>query len=78
MRNVFFIPTVECLRTWLERSGFYRVRCVDITPTTLAEQRKTPWIDSDSLETFLDPRDKNRTVEGYPAPVRAVMIASPK
>jgi tRNA (mo5U34)-methyltransferase len=78
MRNVFFIPTVKCLKTWLERCGFGRVRCVDITPTTLEEQRKTAWIDSDSLETFLDPRDDTRTVEGHPAPIRAVMIASPK
>lgn len=78
MRNVFFIPTVKCLQTWLERCGFGRIRCVDITPTTLEEQRKTAWIDSNSLETFLDPRDDTRTVEGHPAPVRAVMIASPK
>ena len=78
MRNVFFIPTVKCLRTWLTRSGFDNIQCVDITPTTLAEQRKTMWIDSNSLETFLDPHDKNHTVEGYPAPIRAVVTASPK
>lgn len=78
MRNVFFIPTVKSLQTWLERCGFDRIRCVDVTPTTIEEQRKTVWIDSNSLETFLDPRDGTRTVEGYPAPTRAVLIASPK
>ncbi len=78
MRNVFFIPTVKCLETWLARCGFRHIRCVDIAPTTLEEQRKTAWIDSNSLETFLDQRDGSRTVEGYPAPVRAVVIASPQ
>jgi len=78
MRNVFFIPTVKCLEIWLARCGFRDIQCVDISPTTLQEQRKTAWIDSNSLETFLDPQDESRTVEGYPAPIRAVVVASPK
>jgi tRNA (mo5U34)-methyltransferase len=78
MRNVFFIPTVQCLQNWLERCGFDRVRCIDITATTEAEQRKTSWIDSDSLDTFLDPHDDQRTVEGYPAPIRAMVVAEVK
>jgi tRNA (mo5U34)-methyltransferase len=75
MRNVYFIPTVRCLQNWLARCGFGNIRCVDVTPTTSEEQRKTPWIDSDSLDAFLDPRDHRLTREGYPAPVRAVVIA---
>jgi tRNA (mo5U34)-methyltransferase len=75
MRNVYFIPTVGCLQNWMKRCGFGHIRCVDVTPTTMEEQRKTPWIDSDSLDTFLDPRDNRLTLEGYPAPIRAVMIA---
>lgn len=75
MRNVYFIPTVRCLQNWLERSGFDHIRCVDVTPTTSDEQRKTPWIDSDSLDAFLDPLNEGLTLEGYPAPVRAVVIA---
>jgi tRNA (mo5U34)-methyltransferase len=78
MRNVFFIPTVKCLLSWLERCGFYRTRCVDITPTTIREQRKTQWLDSESLEACIDPRNRHRTVEGYPAPIRAVVIAERK
>ncbi len=76
MRNVYFIPTVACLENWLARSGFIDIRCVDITATTLQEQRKTPWVDSDSLDRFLDPGDPGLTVEGYPAPVRAVVLAT--
>lgn len=76
MRNVYFLPTVACLENWLTRSGFADVRCVDITATSSREQRQTRWIDSDSLESFLDPDDCGLTVEGYPAPVRAVILAS--
>jgi tRNA (mo5U34)-methyltransferase len=76
MRNVYFIPTVACLENWLIRSGFSDVRCVDIARTTRKEQRKTDWIDSDSLDTFLDADNARLTVEGYPAPVRAVVLAT--
>ncbi|MDP1785654.1 MAG: DUF1698 domain-containing protein, partial [Sulfuricurvum sp.] len=31
---------------------------------------KTTWIESQSLEDFLDPDDSTKTVEGYPAPKR--------
>jgi tRNA (mo5U34)-methyltransferase len=75
MRNVYFIPTVPCLQHWMARCGFVHIRCVDVTPTTSDEQLKTPWIDSDSLDAFLDPADRRLTREGYPAPVRAVVIA---
>lgn len=78
MRNVFFLPTVNCLQNWLERCGYDRIRCVDTTPTTIKEQRKTPWIDSESLDACLDPRNDKRTVEGYPAPIRAVIVAEKK
>jgi tRNA (mo5U34)-methyltransferase len=78
MRNVYFIPTASCLENWLERCGFTNIRCVDITATTGLEQRRTDWIDSASLEAFLDPEDSRRTVEGYPAPVRAAVLATGK
>jgi tRNA (mo5U34)-methyltransferase len=76
MRNVYFLPTVSCLENWLARSGFADVNCVDITATTQREQRKTRWIDSESLDSSLDPYDSRLTVEGYPAPVRAVVLAT--
>jgi len=76
MKNVFFIPTVACLGYWLHRTGFDDVRCADISKTTIEEQRKTAWIDTQSLEDFLDPEDPARTVEGYPAPVRAMVLAT--
>ena len=76
MRNVFFIPDLSAMQAWLIRAGFSNIRCVDITETTLEEQRKTPWIQTESLEDFLNPNDPSKTVEGYPAPVRAIYMAT--
>lgn len=75
MNNVFTIPTVTRLEKWLQAAGYSDIRCVDVTPTTLAEQRATDWINSESLEDFLDPQNSGLTVEGHPAPVRAVVLA---
>ena len=76
MNNIYFIPTVKCLAHWLARCGFEKIRCVDISKTTPVEQRQTEWIDTRSLVDFLDPDDPDRTVEGYPAPVRAMVLAT--
>jgi tRNA (mo5U34)-methyltransferase len=75
MRNVYFIPDLSVMTSWLSRAGFKEIQCLDITPTTVAEQRRTGWIQTESLSDFLDPDDLSKTVEGYPAPVRAVFIA---
>lgn len=75
MPNVYFIPAVPVLITWLKSAGFRNIRCVDISPTTIKEQRKTEWIQTETLADFLDPEDSSKTIEGYPAPVRAVIIA---
>lgn len=75
MRNVYFIPSVPTMINWLHKCGFKDVRMVDISQTSLEEQRKTDWMTSDSLADFLDPNDLSKTIEGYPAPMRAVFIA---
>ncbi|MGO3217660.1 MAG: DUF1698 domain-containing protein, partial [Halomonas sp.] len=61
---------------WLERCGFTNVRVVDEAATILDEQRSTEWMTYQSLADFLDPNDHTRTIEGYPAPRRAVIIAN--
>ena len=76
MRNVYVIPDVATLADWLAAAGFETVRLVDRSVTKVAEQRATPWMTYQSLADALDPSDATRTVEGYPAPKRAVMIAS--
>ena len=75
MRNVWFIPSVPLLIRWLERTGYGNVEVIDISATTSVEQRRTEWMTYESLGDFLDPRDHSLTVEGYPAPRRAMMRA---
>ncbi len=75
MNNVYFLPSVPCLEVWLRRAGFTGIRCLDVSRTTAAEQRKTEWVNTESLEDFLDPSDPDLTVEGYPAPRRALLMA---
>jgi tRNA (mo5U34)-methyltransferase len=76
MRNVWFLPSVKAMCAWLERCGFTNIRVVNTDITALDEQRKTDWIDTESLSDFLDPADNNKTIEGYPAPKRAIFIAN--
>jgi len=76
MRNVFFIPDLLAMESWLLRAGFINIRCVNVTKTSFQEQRKTTWIYTETLKDFLDPNDSDKTVEGYPAPVRAIFIAT--
>jgi len=75
MRNVWFLPNSKILGDWLRRAGFVDIRLIDECITHPEEQRKTDWIDSQSLEHALDPKDTSRTVEGYPAPRRATLLA---
>ncbi|TWU35845.1 tRNA 5-methoxyuridine(34)/uridine 5-oxyacetic acid(34) synthase CmoB [Novipirellula artificiosorum] len=76
MRNVWFIPSVPMLSCWLTRCGYVDVQCIDITLTTSDEQRRTDWMTFESLADFLDPDDASRTVEGHPAPLRAIVTAT--
>ena len=75
MNNVYFLPSVAALIGWLEKAGFSEVRCVDVAVTSTDEQRKTEWMNYHSLADFLDSNDPTKTIEGYPAPMRATLIA---
>jgi tRNA (mo5U34)-methyltransferase len=76
MNNVWFLPSVDALILWLEKLGFENVRAIDVSVTNVDEQRTTPWMNFESLSDFLDPQDSSKTVEGHPAPKRAVIIAN--
>ncbi len=75
MRNVWFIPSIDMLERWLERTGFKDFKLIDVSTTSTDEQRQTEWMRFDSLSSFLDPIDKTKTIEGYPAPTRAIVSA---
>lgn len=76
MRNVWFLPSVALLERMVRRAGFTDVRCVDLNRTSIEEQRSTDWMRFQSLPDFLDPNDAGRTCEGYPAPLRATLVAT--
>ncbi len=76
MSNVWFIPSEKALQIMLQRSGFSQIEAVDVTRTSVEEQRATKWMDFQSLSDFLDPDDSDKTIEGYPAPTRALIIAT--
>ena len=76
MRNVWFIPSAITIESWLKRSGYTNIRLIDITKTTETEQRKTEWMDYESLDSFLNKKNHDLTIEGYPAPKRAIFIAN--
>jgi tRNA (mo5U34)-methyltransferase len=75
MRNVWFLPSCDTLLRWLERTGFRNGRVVDVSVTTTEEQRQTDWMRFQSLVDFLHPDDPGKTIEGYPGPKRATLIA---
>lgn len=75
MRNVWAVPGIHTLGHWVAEAGFGRSEVVDVTPTTIREQRSTNWMRFESLEQALDREDHEKTVEGLPAPVRAIVIA---
>lgn len=74
MGNVRAVPSVETLRNWLSETGFAAVEVADVSRTTPAEQRVTEWTFAASLADFLDPNDPCLTIEGHPAPQRALLV----
>ncbi len=76
MRNVWFLPSCDTLISWLKRCGFKNIRLVDVTVTSIEEQRTTEWMTFHSLKDFLDEDNPQLTCEGLPAPKRAIVIAN--
>jgi len=76
MRNVWAIPGVGRLENWIHGVGFQHCRLVSVVQTSVEEQRSTNWMRFESLDKALDPENGCKTVEGHPAPVRAVLIAN--
>ena len=76
MRNVWFLPSCETLMSWLKRCGFINIRLIDVTPTSIEEQRSTEWMQFHSLKDFLYADNHQLTYEGQPAPKRAIIIAN--
>ena len=76
MRNVWFLPSVKAMILWLQRCGFREIACVNTNRTSHEEQRPTEWMRFESLVDYIDPDDPTKTIEGYPAPLRAIFTAT--
>jgi len=75
MNNVWSIPSIKLLVKWITDAGFKNTKIIDTTQTTIREQRVTEWMQFESLENFLNQHDINKTIEGYPAPIRAIVTS---
>ena len=76
MPNVWLVPSCLTTENWLQRCGFKNIRLIDVSTTTIEEQHSSSWMPFQSLKDALDPRDLSITVEGLPAPKRAIFVAN--
>lgn len=76
MRNISVLPSAARVLRWLQEAGFEAVRLTDLSRTSLDEQRRTIWMPFDSLQESLDPDNLSVTIEGLPAPCRAVFAGT--
>lgn len=73
--GTWFVPTANCLKNWLERTGFQQVQFFCRHAMSGREQRRTEWMCFESYQDFIDKQDPSRTIEGYPAPWRVFFKA---
>ena len=76
MGNVWFLPSCDTLLGWLRKLGFVDEALVDVSVTTVEEQRATE-VDAISITRRLPGSRGFRVarIEGYPAPRRAIVTA---
>lgn len=75
MRNIWYLPSPKILSEWLSAAGFVDIELCQISPPNSSEQRRTEWMPFESLEKSLNPNNHSQTIEGYPAPLRALFKA---
>tara|TARA_B100001989_G_scaffold196997_1_gene145630 strand:- start:200 stop:1171 length:972 start_codon:yes stop_codon:yes gene_type:complete len=73
MKNIYHLPSIDMLKYWCNISGFKQIDILNETQTTSTEQRSTNWSSQESLQNFLNPKNNQLTIEGYPAPVRVIL-----
>ena len=68
--GTYFVPTGSCLCNWMKKAGFSGVNQFCSHPMSEREQRRTEWMTFESYQDYIDPANPDKTVEGYPAPIR--------
>jgi tRNA (mo5U34)-methyltransferase len=66
MKGVYFLPTLNTLKHWLQRAQFQDFQIIYSEELSTDEQRTTEWAPIRSLKESLDQNDNSKTVEGYP------------
>jgi tRNA (mo5U34)-methyltransferase len=77
MRNVWFFPTLEGLKSLCSRLNFQNIEVVSTDWMGEREQRSTIWCPGPSYTDFLSPC-KTKTIEGHPLPQRFIIKAYKK
>ncbi len=67
--GIWFLPTPQALINFVRRSGFTTASLIDVHRYE-EEQQKTAYSHMPPLSDFIDKENPDRTIEGYPAPVR--------
>ena len=75
MKNIYFLPNMKDLQAILKECSYQNIHTVDISATSLQEQKSSSFSSPVSLLNFLDSKDHSKTVEGYPRPHRAILVA---
>lgn len=73
--GVWWVPSQDCLLNWIKRAGFSHSKIFYSAPLTSEEQRTTACAPIKSLRDFLNPDDREKTIEGHPAPWRTYVVA---
>ena len=74
--GIWQLPTITALKNWIYRVGFQNVDVLYAGKLTPDEQRSTRHAPIKSLNDFLDPKNLEKTIEGYPAPYRFYLRVS--
>lgn len=75
MPNVWHIPSVSAVKSWLIRLGYSDIDLISVDKTTENEQRATEYMPFESLGNGLHEADNGLTIEMYPRPIRAIFVA---
>lgn len=75
-KGYWWLPTLPCLNNWIHRAGFAAMEVFYNEVLRVDEQRATEFCQTRSLVDQLNPKDQQRTIEGYPAPRRFYVMAT--
>ncbi len=76
--GTYFVPTASCLQNWVQKAGFSQSAIFAAHKMSPEIQRRTEWMTFESYSDYISKNDPEKTVEGYPAPLRLFLKAVKK